>query len=149
MTGTCSAPECSNPAKIMGLCTKHYWRKKRTGSFDARPKAKGGAGIAWLNAHVSHDGDQCLRWPFGSPRNGYGQVRIDGVDVPATRYMCTAAHGQPPTARHQAAHSCGKGHDGCVNPKHLRWATPVENSADLKVHKLIRGPVAAQIIAAE
>lgn len=149
MTKICYAPECAAPAKTMGMCTKHYWRLKRTGSLEARSKAKNGDGIAWLNAHAAHVGHDCLKWPFGSPRNGYGQVRIDGIDVPATRYMCIAAHGRPPSAGHQAAHSCGKGHEGCVNPKHLRWATPVENSADLKVHKLIRGPIAAQLITAE
>ena len=35
---------------------------------------------------------------------------------------------------HQAAHSCGHGDEGCVNPSHLRWATPQENSDDMVLH---------------
>jgi hypothetical protein len=34
----------------------------------------------------------------------------------------------------QAAHSCGNGHLGCVNPHHLRWVTPKENAADRDDH---------------
>jgi hypothetical protein len=52
--------------------------------------------------------------------------------------MCLLAHGEPPSAEHQAAHSCGKGHLGCVNPKHLRWATPSENINDQLAHGTMR-----------
>lgn len=48
--------------------------------------------------------------------------------------MCTLAHGKRPSRRHQAAHSCGKSHEGCVHPGHLRWATPQENEADKLLH---------------
>jgi HNH endonuclease len=48
--------------------------------------------------------------------------------------MCELAYGPAPSPRHQVAHSCGKGHEGCVNPRHLRWATPKENSADMVLH---------------
>jgi hypothetical protein len=33
-----------------------------------------------------------------------------------------------------AAHSCGNGHLGCVNPRHLRWATAKENAHDELLH---------------
>jgi hypothetical protein len=48
--------------------------------------------------------------------------------------MCELAHGKPPSSEHEAAHSCGKGREGCVNPLHLRWATTSENHADKKLH---------------
>lgn len=48
--------------------------------------------------------------------------------------MCMVAHGEPPTGSHEAAHSCGNGREGCVNPRHLRWATPVENQSDKVAH---------------
>lgn len=48
----------------------------------------------------------------------------------AHRLMCEMAHGAPPTPKHQAAHNCGKGHYGCVNPKHLEWKTNSQNQLD-------------------
>jgi hypothetical protein len=48
----------------------------------------------------------------------------------AHRFVCQEVHGAPPSDRHHAAHSCGKGHEGCINPRHLRWATPLENAHD-------------------
>jgi hypothetical protein len=43
-------------------------------------------------------------------------------------------HGPPPTPKHQAAHLCGRGGDGCVNPHHLAWKTQAENMADKLIH---------------
>jgi len=48
--------------------------------------------------------------------------------------MCRLAHGEPPAPDYQAAHSCGRGVDGCLNPNHLRWATAEENEADKLLH---------------
>ncbi|WP_425339241.1 hypothetical protein [Methylorubrum extorquens] len=48
--------------------------------------------------------------------------------------MCALVHGPAPSEKHQVAHSCGKGHTGCVSPKHLRWATPLENANDKRLH---------------
>jgi hypothetical protein len=48
--------------------------------------------------------------------------------------MCQLVHGDPPTPAHQAAHSCGSGHLGCVNPKHLSWKTQSENQLDCREH---------------
>jgi hypothetical protein len=56
--------------------------------------------------------------------------------------MRLAAHGEPPTARHEAAHSCGKGHLGCVHPGHLSWKTRNENRADMVRHGMLpRGTI--------
>ena len=52
----------------------------------------------------------------------------------AHRFMCQLVHGDPPTDKHQAAHSCGNGHLGCVNPKHLTWKTPEANQQDKREH---------------
>jgi hypothetical protein len=45
--------------------------------------------------------------------------------------MCRVAHGEP-TDGADAAHSCGN--RGCVNPRHLRWASRSENQMDRVVH---------------
>jgi hypothetical protein len=54
--------------------------------------------------------------------------------------MCILAHGEPPFEGAQAAHSCGKGHEGCVNPQHLSWKTAKANTADKYDHgTILRG----------
>lgn len=80
----------------------------------------------WLRKYLDHqDREFCLIWPFSRAQNGYAQVGAARV-VP-TRVMCEHRNGPPPTSKHQAAHSCGNGHNGCVNPWHLNWKTPAEN----------------------
>jgi len=83
---------------------------------------------------VPYQGDDCLTWPFARITNGYGSVWYEGKVKYPHRIVCELAHGPAPSPRHEAAHSCGKGHEGCVNPRHLRWATPKENNADKVNH---------------
>jgi len=90
--------------------------------------------LDFIMAHTGHDSDECLIWPFSRFPVGYGKVGIANKVMAAHRVMCAAAHGAPPTADHQAAHSCGNGYGGCIHPKHLRWATPLENSHDKFIH---------------
>ena len=75
----------------------------------------------------------CVYWPFDR-NNGYARRNLAGQKVYVHNEMCREKHGPPPTADHQAAHSCGQGRAGCVNPDHLRWATPLENAADKTRH---------------
>lgn len=89
---------------------------------------------AWLRQHSAYAGDDCLIWPFGRRSSGYGMATVDGVKISAHRHMCILAHGRPPTPDHQAAHSCGNGHLGCVNPRHLSWKTRLANKADELLH---------------
>lgn len=94
-----------------------------------------GAGIAFIRAHVADDDGPCLTWPLFIDRvNGHGTVSYCGKLYKAHRYMCELAHGAPPTPDHEAAHSCGKGHEGCIHPKHLSWATHSENQLDRRKH---------------
>ncbi len=96
------------------------------------PKGKSVA-LNWLRGHVLHEGDECLIWPFSSTR-GYAQVKYEGRIQKAARIMCGWIHGDPPTPKHEAAHSCGNGDKGCVNPKHLSWKTRAGNHADAFAH---------------
>lgn len=99
------------------------------------PHNKGnGRGIRFLRDRVNFPGDECLIWPMFRNPNGYGQFSVDGVLGWTHRFMCKLAHGEPPTPEHEAAHSCGKGHEGCVNPRHLSWKTISENIKDRKRH---------------
>lgn len=78
---------------------------------------KAGEAQKWMAAHVANHGDECLLWPFSGNWNGYGHLGIKGKIHKAHRIMCKLAHGEPPTSKHVAAHSCHN--PPCVNPKHL------------------------------
>jgi hypothetical protein len=81
---------------------------------------------------LAHKGDQCFIWPGYREKNGRSLVCRNGRRMNAANFVCRAAHGDPPTPLHEAAHSCGRGHDNCASPHHLRWATRKENHADAK-----------------
>lgn len=54
--------------------------------------------------------------------------------------MCELVHGPAPVPEAEAAHSCGNGHLGCFNPRHLLWKTHSANMADRDEHgTLLRG----------
>lgn len=71
--------------------------------------------------------ETCFLWPFGKT-SGYGRIGKGYVH----RLICEAAHGPPPSEKHEAAHSCGV--RACINPAHLRWDTPKGNQADQIIH---------------
>lgn len=86
----------------------------------------------WIAKHLDYPHEQyCLIWPFARGDNGYASTTRDGKFIYIHRYICELVNGPPPTDAHQAAHSCGNGHLGCVNPHHLSWKTPAENQLDV------------------
>ncbi len=99
------------------------------------PHRSWGLGLAWIDSNRQHQGDNCLIWPFGKLSSGHpATVRVDGVETLAHRVMCERRNGPPPSPAHEAAHNCGKGHNGCIHPGHLRWATHSENMLDRALH---------------
>lgn len=132
-TGICSVDGCDKPISKRQMCNAHYLRWYRHGDVHRKARADNGEPSKWLREHVAHEGSDCLIWPFAKGRDGRGRLQGD-VSPQAHRAMCILAHGAPPTPKHEAAHSCGKGRQGCVHPAHLRWATPVENAADRVEH---------------
>lgn len=94
-----------------------------------------GKGIAFLRGLIGHRGDECVIWPLcRDSQNGYGRIGYLAKMHWAHRLMCQLAHGEPPTPGHEAAHSCGRGNEGCVNPAHLSWATKTRNQLDRRRH---------------
>jgi hypothetical protein len=90
-----------------------------------------GEKLRWIEEHLNYSGDECLIWPFPSgEKDGYPRIRINKKNILVTRLVCQRINGAPPSLRHEAAHSCGKGHLGCVSPAHLSWKTRIENEAD-------------------
>lgn len=131
----CSIEGCGGPRYVRGFCNAHYLRWKRHGD----PLAGGipnGEASRWLREvafdHIDHG--PCLIWPYAKSDSGYGKVWLDGKLRVVSRVVCERRHGAAPTPKHEAAHSCGKGHEGCCNPWHLDWKTPKQNHADKLVH---------------
>jgi hypothetical protein len=125
--GICRIRNCSRQSSARGLCNKHYLRMRQAGTLAIGKYSKRGAQRKWLEEHSTHSGDDCLIWPF-DVRDKFGYGRTNGTT--ASRAMCSLAHGPAPTNKHEAAHTCGQGHLGCVNPKHLHWATHKDNYKD-------------------
>lgn len=93
-----------------------------------------GAAFRWLQKHATYQGDDCLIWPFCRDERGRGHVGYRGSIYRAPTLMCQIVHGATPGSSYQVAHSCGKGHLGCVNPRHLSWKTRSENQLDRRKH---------------
>ena len=133
----CSVNGCTRAHYARGLCNMHWQRDRRDGDLGPAHlmKAPKGGPLEWISAHSNYEGDGCLIWPFARGTNGYAKARAN-----PTHAMCKAVHGQRPSDEHEVAHSCGKGHLGCIHPGHLRWATRRENLADKEIHgTVVRG----------
>jgi len=136
----CTAEGCArNSHRSMngklGYCSMHYQRFKRTGDpLKTRPIPS--PALDCIEANKNYSGDQCLIWPFHIGKDGYGRVHHPETYhlTTASRLICIAAHGEPPSPQHEAAHTCGNGNKGCFSPKHLYWATSARNHADKILH---------------
>jgi hypothetical protein len=136
----CSVPGCDRRTVAQGLCNAHHKRKMRHGDPLGGRTAFGTAARYIQEVVLPFTGQECLTWPFTRNGNGYPSTRHNGRQMGAHRAVCEMAHGPAPTPKHEAAHTCGKGHEGCVNPNHLQWKTSKVNIADKLVHgTIVRG----------
>lgn len=131
----CAAEGCEQRSDRRGLCPIHYQRLRRHGNLDGvrTPSRSTARFIDAVSATASED---CILWPFSRHKDGYGKARHGGKNGCAHRIVCELVHGAPPSETHQAAHQCGN--SACVNPRHLRWATPLENGQDKVAHRTMK-----------
>lgn len=128
----CSIDGCGNAGRLTkGLCNLHYLRMRRHGDplktlikATRRGEAAEFFELVVLRCKI----DECLIWPY-SNAGGRGTIKVEGRSHLVSRLVCEKMYGPPPKAA-EAAHSCGNGDKGCVNPMHLRWASHRENEAD-------------------
>jgi hypothetical protein len=78
--------------------------------------------------------DECIIWPFAKNNDGYAVFKYQHKRMYVSVYICTKVYGPKPTPKHEVAHSCGNGHIGCINKRHIRWATRKENVEDAIQH---------------
>lgn len=137
----CIVGGCDTPAAKgrWNYCSRHYKRWYRYGDPLAGGTPKRELQKYLENVVLKFVSDECLIWPYSKNGVGYGQIRKGYEKLLVHRIACEALHGPPPTQKHEAAHNCGKGHLGCCNPHHLRWATRAENQADRKIHGTANG----------
>ena len=134
--GVCKVEGCDKTLIVAhGFCDPHYRRFKRHGD-PLKGKTGQGKPLEWLQTNSTFGGPECLEWPYSKMRHGYGHLLYMGSFTPAHRLMCEMVHGAAPTPSHQAAHSCRN--PPCCNPRHLRWATPQENTDDKVLHGTVR-----------
>lgn len=127
----CTVEGCKKAHYARGFCVAHWERNRRHGSPTGGSTSKGAA-KSFLRDAIAAKTDDCVFWPFSDNGSGYGLITIGGKRQYVHRLVCEAEHG--PGGILDAAHSCGNGHKGCVNPKHLSWKTRIENMADSLAH---------------
>jgi hypothetical protein len=131
----CSVEGCNGAHIAKGLCRKHYSRMARHGDpLIAGGTAQGEAKEFYQSVVLKYSGEDCLIWPYAKSESGYGVILRRGMMRNVSRVVCEDAYGPPPTNDHQAAHSCGKGHLGCVSKGHVSWKTPSGNQLDRLAH---------------
>lgn len=131
----CSIPGCDKPHKARGWCTMHYTRWKSHGDpLKTLTAPTGEPERFYRDVVLAYDGNECLFWPFSKTPAGYGSMTNNGGSNIVSRRLCEEINGHPPTPKHDAAHSCGKGHMACVTKGHLSWKTHAENGADMVLH---------------
>lgn len=130
----CSIEGCGKEVVGRGWCSTHWYRWRHHGDPLGGGTSRGGPERYLREVALAYDGNECLTWPFYRNPKGYGTIRRNGRPHIVSRIICEEANGLPPTPQHQAAHSCGNGHLGCVTKRHLVWKTQVENEADKLIH---------------
>ncbi len=89
---------------------------------------------ALFRKHYTQCGeDECWEWDGDKSRSGYGFFYKKGVIYHATHVALALANKLPPSAdeRWFACHTCD--HPWRVNPAHLWWGTPKDNSRDAAI----------------
>jgi hypothetical protein len=129
----CSIPGCAKRHEARGWCACHYERWRTSGDPLVACTTPGEPLQYFRESVLTYDGDACLSWPYAKS-DGRGVIRLNKRNHYVHRLVCEHAYGPPPSPEHEAAHSCGNGHNGCVAQKHLRWATHQENMSDRVIH---------------
>lgn len=134
---TCLVEGCKNPAGRTGgrgCCRKHYMRLRAHGDPRGGGTEKGEA-RSFVEMAAASTVSACITFPYFRNIYGYGHLNLDsGRYIGAHVYACELSKGPRPSPAHEARHSCGNGHEGCVNGSHLDWGTRKENVRDAIEH---------------
>lgn len=88
----------------------------------------------FLELFKSADATECLICP-SRRKDGYpGRLTHNGERLMAHVFACIYANGEKPGPDYHAAHECGNGTGGCMNPHHMKWKKVADNMADKARH---------------
>lgn len=130
----CSVADCGKRVHAHGMCAVHYNRYLRHGDPLAGRTPDGELNRYLRDVVFAYDGNECLAWPYSKDRHGYGVIKNKEHWGMVHRIVCEHLNGTPPTPEHEATHTCGRGHTGCVTGRHLVWKTHAENMDDKYAH---------------
>lgn len=129
LAASCSIHDCENPPIARAWCSKHYNRWRHYG--DPLGSAPDGPGVEerfWAKVDRNGSGG-CWLWMASVDQTGYAQFRHDlGGSAKAHRYAYMIHVGPIPEGMF-IDHKCRV--RACVNPAHLRLATPGQNAQNV------------------
>lgn len=135
MAAHCMIDGCLKNTHGARLCPMHAKRKRLYGDplyVNPEVTPQGAAQEFFANA-ILQETDECILWPFFvAPLTGYGEINRRGRPRRVHREVCIEVKGNPPSRKHETAHSCNVRR--CINKRHLRWATREQNQADRIIH---------------
>lgn len=82
----------------------------------------------WAKVEVTEDPAQCWRWKASMFRDGYGQCKLRGANLTASRVAYAMSHGPIPEGS-VVRHTCDN--PACVNPGHLVTGSAQDNTDDM------------------
>jgi len=82
----------------------------------------------WIKVHKG-----CWLWQRTRNSGGYGVLYHDKTKWLAHRFACVlyGVCSETKLSRNIVRHTCDRGHEGCVNPRHLVLGTQQENVGDM------------------
>lgn len=135
----CILTFCCDPHKAMGYCNKHYRRYLRHDGNPLGGRAPVGEPQAFIEYAIRLNTQDCIDWPYGKDRDGYGKIKIAGKQIYAHRYALTLVCGEPldEECNHALHNPILCNNRGCINAlNHLRWGSHEDNMEDRRIRIL-------------
>lgn len=126
----CAFPHCDREYRAKSYCSVHY-SQYRAGRALTEARPARGAPLADRVEYYSMPltESQCIAWMGYVAPDGYARLSVNGVSREVHRLIFEMGHGEIPSGA-QIDHMCGV--RCCVNPHHLRAASPKQNAWNRK-----------------